>query len=359
MTKPARDIWVKLDILMSRQRSFIRIIYDSLRIFLLVHSTIRATALVYTSLLAVVPLVILLTTISLALGVGDLFITHLPLLLPDILEKIEPYINNVLQLFSQENKIELKAMSNILLENIMPFLEQAKEIKLGSLGVIGGVGLLVTFILAIDNIETNMNIAWGVTESRGYGQKAIIFIPFLLLFAIGIGIFSIFLSNIRDILEKILVQELPFGKFGELLVNLSIPIVLMVLALVALWLLYCYMPYVRESIPSKNGFLKAFLQKTKDRWFAALISAVFTFAAASIFIAAMAILQASMMAKWSLFYGSLAVYPMIMLLLFGFWCIVLFGNALCWRITKREENRPYFYNIIKDLKSQKGVSLKK
>jgi len=318
------------------------IIYDSLRIFLLEHCTIRATALVYTSLLAAVPLVILLTSISLYLGVGDLFITHLPELLPDILAKVMPHINGILNLFLPGNVIELDAMVTVILSNIMPFLTMAQGIRLGSLGVVGGFGLLVTFILAIDTIETNMNIVWGVNESRGYGQKAAIFIPFLLLFAAGIGILSLFLHYMQKVLEDVLLEKLPFGELSQLLVDLSIPTVLLLLALFALWLLYCYMPYV----PGRRSFFKTTIEKTKKRWFAALVSAMFTFVAVSVFILAMAVLQAGMFTKWSLFYGSLAVFPMIMFMLFGFWSIILFGNTLCWRITDRKDSNGNYRSQI-------------
>jgi membrane protein len=338
------DFWTKLDIWMSKYPLPIRIIYDSLRMFLLEHCTIRATALAYTSLLAAIPLFILLTSISLSLGVGDLFINHLPILLPELLEKVTPYINRALHLFLPGSNIEINTLTGIILDNIMPFLIKAQEIKLGSLGIIGGFGLLVTFILAIDTIETNMNIVWGVNEARGYGQKAAIFIPFLLLLAGGIGIFSIFLRYMRDILEDILTQKLPFGEFGELLVNLSIPAVLLVSLLFVLWLLYCYMPYV----PDEYGFWRASIEKTKKRGLPALISAVFTFVAVTVFSAAMIFLQAGMFAKWSLFYGSLAIFPMVMFLLFGFWCIILFGNSLCWRITERKHNKQYFLRRIEN-----------
>jgi membrane protein len=187
-----------------------------------------------------------------------------------------------------------------------------------------------------------MNIVWGVNESRGYGQKAAIFIPSLLLFAGGIGLLGMLLHYIREILEEILVQKHDFGIFGHLLASFSIPTILMILIFIGLWFLYCYMPYV----PDDYGFWKALIKKTKKRWLSALISAVFTYVASACFGAVMLFLQAGMLAKWSLFYGSLAIIPMIMFLLFGFWCIVLFGNALCWRITERRRPQEYFLNRI-------------
>ena len=318
----------------------VRIIYDSIRVFLLEHCTTRATALAYTSLLAAVPLLILLTSISLSLGVGDLFVDHLP----DLLTEIVPYtyISGALQMVFPEANIDAEVSVGVFLDRVMPFLVKVQEIRPGSLGIIGGAGLLVTFILAIDTMETNINIVWGINDARGYGQKTVIFIPFLFLFAGGIGILSMFLRYMHDMLEVILVQKLPFGEFGELLVNLSIPAALVILMFVALWLLYCYMPYV----PDKGGFWRAAIKKTKTRGLPALISAAFTVVATALFFTAMFFLQAGMFAKWSLFYGSLAIFPMLMFLLFGFWCIILFGNAICWRITERKLPQEYFFNRI-------------
>ena len=339
------DFWTKLDIWMSNRNLPIRIIYDSFRIFLLEHCTIRATALAYTSLLAAVPFMILITSISFSLGIGDLFINNLPTLLPNFLETIMPYITAILHKFLPGLNIEIEPIKDLVLKAVMPFLIKAQGIRLGSLGVIGGVGLLVTFILAIDTIEVNMNIVWGVNESRGYGQKAAIFIPFLLLFAGGIGILSIIISYAVDILRDLLLKKIHLGHFGEFIIDFSIPVFLLIFVFLFLWLLYCYMPYV----PEKYGFWRASIKKTKKRWFSAIISALFAMIASIAFIVAMSVLQAGMFAKWSLFYGSLAFFPMLMFLLFGFWCIILFGNALCWRITERQKPKEYFLKRIENL----------
>ena len=336
------DLFAKLDIWMSESPQVIRIIWDSFRVFVLEHCPIRATALAYTTLLAAIPLIILLTAISLSLGVGDLFINHLPVILPDVLEKIMPRMNNILNMVLPGNTIELNALTDLILDNVMPFLIKAQDIKLGSLGVIGGAGLFITFILAINAIETNMNIVWGVNEVRGYGQKVAIFIPFLILLAGGIGIIGVFLGYIKNILENVLMQKALFSGLGGLLINLSIPVALSLFILFGLWALYCYMPYV----PEKGGFFRAAVEKTKKRWMPALIAAIFTFIAVGVFFVAMFFLQAGMFTKWSLFYGALAIFPMLMFLLFGFWSIILFGNSLCWRITERKQSKEYFLQRI-------------
>ena len=333
-----------LDLWMSKRSSFVRIIYDCIRIFLLEHCTIRATALAYILLLAAIPFLVLLMSISLSLGVGDLFISHLPHFLPEILEKITPYINKTLSLFVYGTHVELNSLSDVILENIMPLLLQAKEIPLASLGTVGGFALLFTFMSAISAVETNINIIWGVNESRGYGQKIAIFIPFLLLFIGAMGIFTMYLRDVRDVLEVILLQHLPLGSLGQFIVNLSVILALPGIILFALWFLYCYMPYL-----PKKRFWQAVCEKTRTRCLPAAVSAIFTFLSLMVFGAVMIFLQANMLAKWSLFYGSLAFLPMLMFLLFGFWCIILFGNVLCWRITNKAKPPEFFLKRITNL----------
>ena len=70
----------RIDILTHRWPRFFRWFVIATKAFLFHHGTIRAAALTYTSFLAVVPLLILLTTITLAMGMGSFFSDYLPIL---------------------------------------------------------------------------------------------------------------------------------------------------------------------------------------------------------------------------------------------------------------------------------------
>lgn len=310
----------RMDVWMSKRSLPIRIIYDALRIFLLEHGTIRATALAYTSLLAIVPMLVLLASISFYLGTGDLF-----------LEYLRTYIPGILYSFLPENNPELIATIGVIIDNVILYLKRIMGARLDFLGGVGGIGLLFTFILTINTIETNINIIWGINETRSYLRKVIIFIPFLFLFTGCIGIASILLHYTVDMLK---------------------PLSLLAIVLFGLWIMYCYMPYV----PEEKGFWKAAITKTKKRWLPSLIAAVFTFAAIFTFTLAMGFLQASIFKNWSVLYGSLAVFPMLMFLLFGFWSIVLFGNALCWRITERKSHQKYILERIANSSTARSAS---
>lgn len=276
------------------------IFIDAFKVYLHTHGTIRAASLSYTSLLAVVPLVILLTSISMALGMADLLTDHLPSL------------NTVFGL-------------NLPLEQILPILENAQKIKLGRLGLIGSIGLFVTFIFAMDAIESNMNVVWRVHKNRSYLRKAAIYTPFLLVCAGLIGALTALINYFRKGLEFLLVQNLSFigGEHSKLLFNGGITLAIAASVLGVLWVLYFYMPYTRVRIKP------------------ALIAAIITSAALYLFVTAMIFIQANLFERMSLFYGSLAFIPLVMFLFYGVWAIVLFGNALCWRIQNWRTPKPF------------------
>lgn len=276
------------------------IFVDAYKVFDHTHGTIRASALTYTTLLAVVPLVILLTSISVALGMAELLTDHLPAL------------SKVFNL-------------NLPMDQILPILENAQQIKLGRLGLIGSGGLFVTFILAMDTIESNMNVVWKVHKNRSYLRKAAIYTPFLLICAGCIGALSALIHYFRKGLELLLLGNIPFigSEHTGLLLNWTITLSLNGAVLVALWVLYYFMPY------------------TKVRAKPAFIAALISWAALYLFVASMIFLQASMFERMSLFYGSLAFVPLCMFVIYGIWAIILFGNCLCWRIQHWRLKKPF------------------
>lgn len=280
--------------------NLVAVFVDAFKVYLHTHGTIRAASLSYTSLLAVVPLVILLTSISMAFGMADLLTDHLPSL------------NAAFSL-------------NLPLEQILPILENAQAIKLGRLGLIGSVGLFVTFILAMDSIESNMNVVWRVHKNRSYLRKAAIYAPFLLICAGLIGAMTALIGYFQHILEVLLVQNLSIiiGDYSRILLNWGVSLSLVGLALGTLWILYYYMPY------------------TRVRFKPALLAALFTGVVLYLFAFSLFFIQSSMFERMSLFYGSLAFIPLVMFLFYGIWAIILFGNALCWRIQHWKVPKPF------------------
>ena len=115
--------WERLfDAIADRSPTFVKIIIVTGKSFLYYHGMTRAASLTYTTLVAVVPLLILLTSITLAVGLANFMSDYLPILL-DILNLDWPT------------------------EPIMALVKNAEHVPIGRLGFIGALGLFVTFIL--------------------------------------------------------------------------------------------------------------------------------------------------------------------------------------------------------------------
>jgi len=125
---------------------------------------LRASALTYVTLLALIPLLAIAFSIVGAIGVSD-----------DLIGIV------VGQIAAVSPKAEAK------------IIETVSNVKLGQLGTIGAATLLVTTILAIGNVEQALNQVWGVREQRSYVRRftdylaVLVTAPLLLGVAISAG----------------------------------------------------------------------------------------------------------------------------------------------------------------------------
>lgn len=129
------------DNIAAKSPTFIKIAVVAGKSFLYYHSLTRAAALTYTTMLAVIPLLILLTSITLAVGFGNF---------------ISDYLPHLLDMFSLDWPTE----------PIVALIENAEHVPIGKLGFIGAAGLFITFIFAFGSLESNFNVVWENKISR-------------------------------------------------------------------------------------------------------------------------------------------------------------------------------------------------
>ena len=170
------------DNIAARSPTFVKIMVVTGKSFFYYHGTTRAAALTYTTLVAVVPLLIMLTSISLAVGFGTFISDYLPIVL-DMLNLDWPT------------------------EQIMDIVENAEHIPIGKLGVIGAGGLFVTFILSFGSLETNFNVVWENKTSRTLIRQIKVYTPFLLIGAAFVGMFAGFMKSIPLEIEEAAVID--------------------------------------------------------------------------------------------------------------------------------------------------------
>lgn len=293
---PQKSFEELIDSYAAKSPIFVRIGVISTKSFLYYHGMMRAAALTYTTFLAVIPLIILLTAIALAIGLGNFFTDYLP------------YFN---QVFSWD----------FPMEELMPILANAEHIPLGKLGIVGSATLFVTFLLAIGSLETNFNVVWENKTSRKLFHQILVYTPILVVFGGFIGIFAGVVNHVQNTMSLIVIEGLHFSeKDLGILINafwwgaLNFGIILII------FLMLFALPSRPIKIPKKKLLITS------------IFTSILSWIAIYIYSLILLLVQSTLIIRMSLFYGSLAFIPLMLLFVFGVWSIILYANSLVWTI---------------------------
>ncbi len=251
----------------------------------------RAAALTYTTLLAAVPFLIVLSSVTARLG-------YLPLLsqvLPELREEFGV-------------RVPLDAYEKIV--------SHALAVPVGRLGILGGVSFFVTFLLAVSNLEQAMNRIWKIERGRNWLVKVRDFVPFLLFLVLFALLIAWILVELKSYMNLVVVAS-----SGHEL-DETFPLRAIVGSTVGLgWLglavLYWLIPHSRVRIRH------------------AAIGATFSTILLFGFFYLMLRVQSLLFSRYSLLYGSLAGFPLVMLVIYVGWTIVLMGAVLTHRYHSR------------------------
>lgn len=242
--------------------------------FLKNESLLRATALAYTTLLSLVPLLAIAFSVLKGFGAQNRLA---PMLLNQLAAGSEEAVNRIVVYIGNTN--------------------------MGSVGAIGLVALIYTSISMLASVEAAFNVVWGVTKTRSLYRKfsdylsVLLVAPLLLLAA----------TSITTTLESqwLVGWLLQQSYLGELfLYLLSLTRYLSVWG--ALFLLYIFIPNTRVSY--RSALLGAMLAGTL--WQAAQWCYIHFQIGAG---------------NYNAIYGTLAALPILMVWIYLSWVIVLFG----------------------------------
>src|SRR5690606_3377663 len=128
---------------------------------------VRASALVFTTLLALIPLTIILSSIAGFMGYLDL------------LQELIPNLMASLNL-------------DLPVDFLLNGLTRAQAVGFHQLGILGSAGLLIGFLLSMSNVEEAMNRVWNVRVNRSWLGRILCYVPFLLLLLV-VMVGSVFL----------------------------------------------------------------------------------------------------------------------------------------------------------------------
>lgn len=261
-----------------RLYSCLKVIYLSVDQFLNDRISVRASALTYSTLLSIIPILALLFAIARGFGFNEL-----------MEQQLKTGIAN--------------KQSELILSWVNSYLEHAQS------GVFIGVGLIMllwTVLMLTDNIERSFNAIWQVKHPRTVFRKItdyfsmMLLLPLLIVISSGLTIFMT--TYVKDLetfmllgpVVKFLVRLIPYALIWSMLAGL-----------------YVFMPNTKVKI--------------RNAWFPAILAGS-AFQAFQYFYVNSQI----WISNYNAIYGSFAAIPMFLLWTQISWTIVLFGAEMSY-----------------------------
>ena len=265
------------------------------RSFLRNRCPVRATALAYTTLLALVPL------LAVSLGVATSLLKSDEAQTRQLIEQLIAQVAPQLELMPGADRDEVEAREQVIGE-IQRFIT---NIHSGVLGVTGTVALVVIAIGLLSTIEASFNDIWGVLRGRSWLSRVIHYWttitlgPLIVILVMGTTVSAQF-------------DETAPGVVG--------------------WLMIHVVPFVVLSLTF--GLLYQLMPNTKVSWKAALLGGLF---GASLWMlnSNFNVVFASRVVTASSIYGSLAVIPVFLIGVYVSWIILLLGAQVAYTFQHR------------------------
>ncbi|MCK5242130.1 YihY family inner membrane protein [bacterium] len=242
---------------------------------------LRASALTFSTLLGIVPLLALTFAVLKSLGVQRRLE---PILLERVAVAVQPMVS---QIISYIDQVDVK-----------------------SLGVIGVIIIIFTLLTVLGNIEASFNDIWGLRYQRSFFRKfseylSLLFImPFFFFMALSLT------AGFKSTAVVVWMQNQP--AWGPLLI-----LFMRLLPYLALWVFFT--------------FLFVFMPNTNVRFMPAVIAGVFTGTLWQIIQWAYLTFQVGM-TNINALYGTFAQLPIMFIWIFISWVIVLFGAELSFAL---------------------------
>jgi len=260
----------------------IRVFYVIIRDLLEGQLTLRAMSLVYTTLLAMVPLLAVSFSVLKGFGVHN---------------QIEPLLLNFLRPMG-ERGVEMSS-------RIIGFVD---SVRAGVLGSVGFALLIYTVISLIQKIERACNDTWHVSRSRPLSQK---FSDYLSVILIGPVLVFSALGITASVMSTAVVQKMVAIKVFGSLMQLATTLVPYLLVIAAFTFVYIFIPNTRVRFRSAliGGVVAGVLWEASGWAFASFVVKS---------------------AKYTAIYSGFAILIMFMIWLYLSWLIVLVGASVAY-----------------------------
>jgi membrane protein len=241
---------------------------------------LRANALTYLSLLALIPLLAIAVSVSSALGVSAENMARL------ILEQVA-------------------AGSPEAVERILPLIE---NLNIAALGASGAAVFFFTTVLAIGNVEKTFNQIWGVRRQRSWERRIPDYLAVLIVSPVLLGVA---LSLAGTLQSQALVQRLLEVPLFATLYDAGLRQAPALLSMFGFAFLYWFLPNTRVRVVSAllGGIV------------AAILFSLAQYAYVQFNVGVM---------RYNTIFGSIAFLPLLMVWIYFCWAIILLGAEVAY-----------------------------
>lgn len=305
-------LWQIQPQLLSRQR---RWLLRGMRILFLAFNGMRenrliskAAALSYASLMALGPTVAIIVMVSSAFvdtDPGSQIKRGLLFIAPS-LQEYGDLEQSSSQAANEEMASALDSLLNQIVEGANSLIEQVNTGGSRTFSVLGGAILIWIVIQLLTTVETTLNQIWGVRKGRPYGQRIVYYWSFVSLGAV-LGLGSTALLSASNV--AVLSGYMPFGSsLAPILLGMS-PLLSFAMLVALLVLFYRFFPNTNVAFkPALIGSLLTALLLLLNNY--------------------LSILYVHRVLSFQSLYGSVGIIPVLMIGLFFFWILILFGGQL-------------------------------
>ncbi|MCL4177996.1 MAG: YihY/virulence factor BrkB family protein [Verrucomicrobia bacterium] len=319
---------------------------------------VRATALAYTTLLALVPLLAVSLGVSTSLLKSDRDQTRR--MIEHVIGQVAPQLEQLPG--SEQEKVEARQR---VIGQIQDFIS---NIHSGALGVTGTVALVFVAIGLLSTIESSFNDIWGVLRGRSWVSRvihywtAITLGPLIVILAMGMAVSAQFLTvsgappatagqsetpGSEEFVSAAEGAEAGSGVVGE--ARWAAIRSLRALAQSSLGrLVFNLVPFLVLSL--SFGLLYGLMPNTRVRWQAAWVGGAVG-ALLWILNSQFNVVFASRVVSASRIYGPLGVFPVFLIGVYISWLILLFGAQVAYAFQNRHA---YLQEKRNEMVSQRG-----
>lgn len=198
-------------------------------------------------------------------------------------------------------------LSDQMIEIINQFSEAASS---GAVGVVGLVTLFIIGIQVLTSIEGSFNSLWGVEKGRKLSERIVTYWTFISLGAV-LGTLSMTLLAANAFVT--FANDLPFGEAIAALIQVSSPVIAFIL------------------LSTLLAFFFRFIPNTQVDWKPAFFGGALVVLMLNVYNM-LSFLYVQRVVQTNSLYGSVGIIVVLMLGLYIFWLLILFGGQITYAV---------------------------